>query len=561
MRSADPGGFSFYYEYDEEQRCIKNHGDNGKYLRRFAYNPDENETIVTNGLGHRRTYYYKYTGLVEYALDELGHSYQQLHDENGYLISEIDKNKRIFNYQHDQQGRTTVRTDPNNKRWRTYYDGNRTVHKDPLGNAAFEVRDRGGQLLRLQDENGNRIEYQPKQIMRHFDPWNRLTGTSDRMGNSTRCAYDPKGRLVALHDALGHVTRIDHDPQGNIIALTDPEGFEQRFVYRDNRELVEQIDAKQHKMRFDYDCEGQLTRISNPNGDTHTLGYDPRGMLLRDTGLDGQNRRYTYDPAGNLIGIQTDDVGYRIEYDRVDQPVRITAEAYGVKHILDYTYDDGGRLIRAENEHGHVALHYDTLGRVIREEQNGYIIEHAYDAAGNLFMTRDGFGHLMEFDYNADNLLESATIEDKKYIRIVRDAAGRPIEYHFPGAIASHCAYDPNGNLAKQATHEQCANTLHLINRRIYSRNKRGQIIRLEDDHRGNRKFVYDRNGQIFEDIKVIRATDQLVGGAHPTRLSLSKTIYDGGRCPTRLSLSETIYDGGRCPPYGPADGSAMACA
>jgi RHS repeat-associated protein len=38
---------------------------------------------VTKGLGHSRTYYYKYTGLVEYALDELGHSYQQLHDENG----------------------------------------------------------------------------------------------------------------------------------------------------------------------------------------------------------------------------------------------------------------------------------------------------------------------------------------------------------------------------------------------------------------------------------------------------------------------------------------------
>jgi YD repeat-containing protein len=55
VRKTDPGGSSFYYEYDDEQRCIKNHGDNGKYLRRFAYNPDENETIVTNGLGQSRT--------------------------------------------------------------------------------------------------------------------------------------------------------------------------------------------------------------------------------------------------------------------------------------------------------------------------------------------------------------------------------------------------------------------------------------------------------------------------------------------------------------------------
>jgi YD repeat-containing protein len=83
----------------------------------------------------------------------------------------------------------------------------------------------------------------------------------------------------------------------------------------------------------------------------------------------------------------------------------------------------------------------------------------------------------------------------------VNDAAGRPTEYHLPGAITSHCAYDPNGKLVKQANHKQCENSLCLINKRIYSRNKRDQIIRLEDDRRGNRKFVYDRNGQIFEDI------------------------------------------------------------
>jgi YD repeat-containing protein len=162
VRKTDPGGSSFYYEYDDEQRCIKNHGDNGKYLRRFAYNPDENETIVTNGLGHSRTYYYKYTGLVEYALDELGHSYQQLHDENGYLISEIDKNKNIINYENDELGRRTEHDKANNTLWRTYYRGCRTIHKDPLGNAIFAVRDRSGRLLQHQDQDGNRIEYQPK---------------------------------------------------------------------------------------------------------------------------------------------------------------------------------------------------------------------------------------------------------------------------------------------------------------------------------------------------------------------------------------------------------------
>jgi RHS repeat-associated protein len=39
-----------------------------------------------------------------------------------------------------------------------------------------------------------------------------------------------------------------------------------------------------------------------------------------------------------------------------------------------------------------------------------------------------------------------------------------------------------------------------LVNN-IYSRNKRGQLIHLEDDRRGNRTFVYDRAGQIVDDI------------------------------------------------------------
>jgi YD repeat-containing protein len=470
VRKTDPGGSSFYYEYDDDQRCIKNHGDNGKYLRRFAYNPDENETIVTNGLGHSRTYYYKYTGLVEYALDELGHSYLQLHDENGFLISVIDKNKRINNYENDEQGRIRERSDATNKRWRTYYHGCRTIHKDPLGNAIFAVRDRGGRLLQHQDQDGNRIEYQPKEIQSHFDAWNRLVATSDPLGNYHLYAYDNNGRLVSALDPRGYSTRLRYDPQGNLAAVTDPEGFEQRFVYQGNRELVEQIDAKNNAVRFAYDCEGRMTQITNPSGDTHTFAYDRRGLLSEETSFDQQKSKYTYDPAGNLINVQRADAIYHIEYDVVYQPIRITATDGGIKHSIEYTYD-AGRLIRAENKHGHVALSYDSLGRVIREEQNDYTIANAYDAAGNLFMTRDGFGHLMEFDYSADNRLESVTIEDQKYIRIVRDAAGRPTEYHLPGAIASHCAYDPNGNLAKQATHKQCENNLRMINKRIYSRN------------------------------------------------------------------------------------------
>jgi RHS repeat-associated protein len=41
-----------------------------------------------------------------------------------------------------------------------------------------------------------------------------------------------------------------------------------------------------------------------------------------------------------------------------------------------------------------------------------------------------------------------------------------------------------------------------LVSQRIYSRNKRGQIVRLEDHDRGYRTLVYDRAGQIVDDIR-----------------------------------------------------------
>jgi len=79
-------------------------------------------------------------------------------------------------------------------------------------------------------------------------------------------------------------------------------------------------------------------------------------------------------------------------------------------------------------------LAYDRRGQLSEETSfDQQKSKYTYDAAGNLFMSRGGFGYLMEFDYNADNGLESVTIDDTKYIRIVRDAAGRPVEYHFPG--------------------------------------------------------------------------------------------------------------------------------
>ncbi|MCP4008899.1 MAG: RHS repeat protein, partial [Proteobacteria bacterium] len=155
----------------------------------------------------------------------------------------------------------------------------------------------------------------------------------------------------------------------------------------------------------------------------------------------------------NIIRVdKADGSTFLIDYNRVNQPVKIKAiDPTGAISRNYYTYDKAGRMTLAENEHSIVRLEYDALGRVIGEYQNEYFVENVYDIAGNLVLQKSASGHSTEFEYDAYNRLETVTLGVNKQIRIVRDAAGRPIERHLPGNIHSQCSHDPTGKLLTQA--------------------------------------------------------------------------------------------------------------
>ncbi len=510
IQETDRNGFSFYYEYDSENRCIKNVGDNGKYLRKFQYLPKKNKTVVTYSHGHKKTYWYKYTGLVEMTEDALGHTSQRHHDENGYLISAIDKNVNIYNYENDDLGREIERVDAHNKRWRTVYKDTGVTKKDPLDNAIAQTRDRNGNLIREQDQNGHFIEHHydhqnrrtartSNDKHRQYDPWNRLLRETDPLGHETRQEYDLKGRLLSHCDALNRSTSYAYDPEDNVHTITDPLGYKQRFNYQDNHELVEQIDANNNRTKFSYNQEGRIERITNANNETHSLAYDPLDRIIKSIGFDGQVNRYTYDPEDNIIRVdKADGAIFHIDYNRVKQPVKIKAvDPDGAVSRNHYTYDPAGRLIQAENEHSKVELEYDALGRVINECQNGYLIENAYDTAGNLVLQKNSFGHSTQFEYDANNRLAFVTLGINKQIRIVRDAAGRPIERHLPGNIHSKCTHDPTGKLLTQAIYIGSGQESHLLAGRKYTWDQRGKLTDLEDENRDTKRFTYDPAGQV----------------------------------------------------------------
>src|SRR5439155_18661311 len=58
VQETDASGFSFFFEYDSDGRCIRTWGDGGLLLRRFDYDLALGITRVIDSLGGSRFYYH-----------------------------------------------------------------------------------------------------------------------------------------------------------------------------------------------------------------------------------------------------------------------------------------------------------------------------------------------------------------------------------------------------------------------------------------------------------------------------------------------------------------------
>ncbi|HJT74226.1 MAG TPA: DUF6531 domain-containing protein, partial [Chitinophaga sp.] len=69
---TDRNGVTFYWEYDQQGRCVHTWGPQGKLENKLEYLPDE--TIVTNSLGHITRYGFSGAGMVVAETNALGYT-------------------------------------------------------------------------------------------------------------------------------------------------------------------------------------------------------------------------------------------------------------------------------------------------------------------------------------------------------------------------------------------------------------------------------------------------------------------------------------------------------
>jgi RHS repeat-associated protein len=396
-----------------------------------TYDPHNNLTTHTDGLGHTATFGYtafdelaKITnpggdatilsvddrGLVTAVTDPLGKKTTMAYDAFGNLTSQTTPlgEKAAFGY--DQSGRPVTSTDPRGTAagadadaFTTRYaydnlDRLRRTHAPGKHDPSVTDYDDLGQLVRTRNPEGDTTTYQYLKVL------GRTASVTDPNGRRTDYAYTAAGRRASVTDAAGDRTTFGYDGRGNLSTVVSPRGN------------ANGANPAPFTTTYSYDFNSNLVRTRHP--------YPGGGFVTQDTGFDELNRAVTstdgfgkttvdrYDNNQNLVST-VDPLGQETsyDYDVNGRPRAITAPAGGSLHTdfdaagnpVARTTATGGRTTWTYDDDGRVVTAVEPRGNVDGADAADYTTRYAYDPAGNLTTVTDALGHATTFDYDANN--------------------------------------------------------------------------------------------------------------------------------------------------------------
>ena len=120
--------------------------------------------------------------------------------------------------------------------------------------AEIYVLDKSGSHLRTIDATTGATTYQFS-----YDPNGRLSGVTDRNGNTTRIERDGRGNPSAIVGPFGQRTALSVDSNGYLGSVTDPTGATTQFATSST---------------------GLLEKITDAAGDVTDIFYNPQGELI-----------------------------------------------------------------------------------------------------------------------------------------------------------------------------------------------------------------------------------------------------------------------------------------
>jgi RHS repeat-associated protein len=499
VRETNRAGLSFYFEYDngsgpqtlpdplgaphQDARCLRTWGDGGIYDHRLEYEADHAK--VTNSLGFVDTYYFNDDGLVERAVDPLGHEASVRYDRHTNKLAETDELGRTTRFVHDERGNLIERIWPDGTTARFAHDANDQLIRaiDQNGGWWQWRRDERGRLLQRLDPDGARttwiwrgaaveslVDARGAVTDLEYDAAGNLAKLRRADGTATTWAYDRHGRRVGNQTPTGATERLRRDLLGRVIETHEADGT-RRFVTRDGEgrpirvrdpyretelswgglgQLLVRREAGV-ETRFHYDLEERIIALTNAHGDRYTFERDARGDVIAEIGWAGDRTALKRDAAGQIRQI-TRASGSVVKYthNRVGKLDRVL---FDDGTFEQYIHRADGLLMSAINPTGKVEFERDAIGRITREWQGEHWVESRFDRTGTRTGLRSSFG--LELDVELDRMGQWSKLSARAgaarwTAETTRDAAGDEVDRRLPGGARDRWARDNVGRPTQQ---------------------------------------------------------------------------------------------------------------
>ncbi|MFF1844030.1 putative T7SS-secreted protein [Streptomyces sp. NPDC058217] len=528
---TDTNGSSYSYEYDEQNRCIAEGGAGGHMTLRLDYDGTDPETglrvtTVTSSTGAVHRYVINDAYQVVAEIDPLGAITRFERDRYNRLLSRTDALGRTLLMRYDSAGRLTSVVRPDGREAMAEYNdlglpvrvtnwdqtsviqeydarGNRVAVTDPSGATTRYTYNESGHVTAVTDALGRTTRIR-------CDAAGLPVEITDPLGAVTRYQRDDFGRPTAVTDALGATALIEWTPEGKIARRTEADGTTQSWVYDGEGNCVTHTDAMGAQSRFEYthfdlmaartgpdgvryefehDTDLRLTQVLNPQGLTWTYAYNEAGHLISETDFDGRMLTYDRDTAGRLTA-RTDALGQTIRYERDALDRIVTKDANG--SVTTFAYDLSDQLAEAVGPDATVTYLHDRFGRLKSETVNGRTMTFGHDELGRRISRTTPSGVMSSWTYDAAGRRDTLTTSGRT-LTFEHDTAGQELIRRIGGIVTLASQYDLLGRLTAQ----QVTTADRSIQRRDYSYRADGNLIGIDDQLSGARRFDLDAAGRV----------------------------------------------------------------
>ena len=533
-----PSGYRFLFHWDgigPQARCLRTHGEDGRYDFRFDYQPDRLLTRVTDAFGNEQVFHYDDQGRIVARQDPDGGTHQWQYNHRGQLLAYRLPDGRTTQYGFDAQGQPVLVRLPDGREHRRVFNtlGFCTGERLPDGRQIQREFDLLGRLLREQRADGSHWQY-------HYDDNGWLSEACSDAGEVHRTGFDAEGYLLA-HEERGALNRYVFDEQGRLTGHLNQDLITEYEYHSSHLSAIhqypEQAPQQRQSRHYRYDSAGRLTDFTTATGESHGYDYDDLARPIRYRRPDGKSVAYQYDKAQRLTDVvRADGSQWALSYNskgeisaceapdgrriafRYDAAGDIVHREQGADWAQHIKRDAGGRVVQQSSQgRDRVPVtkqfYYDRLGRRIGASCADRRLQWQYDVQGRVVQHQQD-EHAVAYHYGPGQRLDSLQLPDGTTISFTYDRQGRWNFLSVNGETRLQRQFDDQGReQACEAGRNRRTQVWDRHNRLItrrwqgqttcvrrYSWDAESRLEQYTDSKDGTRQFHRDPQGQLIAD-------------------------------------------------------------